>query len=223
MELYFILEIVERREAPKLLKIHKDLRLSFVLANLGSGTATSEHLSLYDLEPSEKAVIGTVASREAMRDLFKKARQDFYIDIPGRGIMAAIPIKSIGGQKTLVCLTENQIVGGGKPDMKFEYELIVVILNEGYSDSVMDAARSAGATGGTLIHTKGAGRSKKEKFFDVSLAEERDMLYIVAESEKKSDIMKAINENCGAETACGAICFSLPVSQAEGIRRRDAE
>lgn len=223
MELYFVLEIVERREAPKLFDLHKGMGLSLVLANLASGTATYEHLSLYDLEPSEKIVVGTVASRETMRNLFKKARQEFYIDIPGRGIILAIPMKSIGGQKTLAYLTENQNVGGGTPDMKFEHELIVVILNEGYADSVMEAARSAGATGGTLVHAKGAGKSQKEKFFDVSLAEEKDMLYIVADSENKAAIMKAINEKCGEESAVEAICFSLPVSQAEGLRRREED
>ncbi len=223
MQVYFVLEIIERKDAAKLLAMHKEMNLSLVLANLGRGTATYEHLSLYDLEPSEKAVIGTVASRETMRNLFRRARQDFYIDIPGRGIIAAIPIKSVGGQQTLAYLTQDQTVGGGKPDMKFEYELIVVVFNEGYSDAVMDAARSAGASGGTLVHAKGAGRAKKEKFFDVSLAEEKDMLYIVAESENKAAIMKAINEKCGDDTAVGAICFSLPVSQVEGLRRREAE
>lgn len=107
--------------------------------------------------------------------------------------------------------------------MNFEHELIIVILNEGYSDFVMDAARNAGATGGTVLHAKGTGKSRSEKFHKVSLAEEKDMIYILATAKKKAEIMKAINQDCGTDTKAGAICFSLPVSEVAGIRRLDEE
>lgn len=219
MELYFVLSIVDRKDVKKLLSIHHELQLSLVLSHLGIGTATSEHLSLHDLEPTEKAVIGTVASLPSKKQLFKKAKKELYIDIPGNGVMMAIPLKSIGGKKTLEYLTDNQTLGGALPDMNFENELIIVILNEGYSDDVMDAARSAGANGGTQLHAKGTGRTKSEKFFGVSLAEEKDMLYILASSKNKSAIMQAINQTCGTDTHIGAICFSLPVSETAGVRK----
>ena len=107
--------------------------------------------------------------------------------------------------------------------MNFEHELIIVILNEGCSDMVMDAARSAGATGGTVLHAKGTGKTKAEKFFGVSLAEEKDMIYILTSSGRKAEIMKAISRDCGPETPAGAICFSLPVTEVAGIRRLDDE
>ena len=97
--------------------------------------------------------------------------------------------------------------------MEFNHELIVVILNEGYADLVMDAARAAGAGGGTVLHAKGTGSKRGEKFFGVSLADEKDMV----------SIMRAINENAGPGTKAGAICFSLPVSSVAGLRERDEE
>ncbi len=103
--------------------------------------------------------------------------------------------------------------------MEFKNELIVVILNEGCGDMVMDAARGAGATGGTILHARGTGGRKAEKFFGVSVAEEKDMIYILAASGKKSQIMKAISNACGTGTKAGAVCFSLPVSEAVGVRR----
>ena len=54
--------------------------------------------------------------------------------------------------------------------MDFSHELIMAIMNEGYSDTVMDAARSAGAGGGTVLHAKGTGRARAEKFFGVRSA-----------------------------------------------------
>ena len=74
-----------------------------------------------------------------------------------------------------------------------------------------------------MLHAKGTGKTKTEKFFGVSLAEEKDMIYIVSAAGKKSDIMRAINKNAGPETKAGAICFSLPVSEVAGLRKFDEE
>ena len=103
--------------------------------------------------------------------------------------------------------------------MHFEHELIVVILNEGHSDMVMDAARGAGAGGGTVLHAKGTGGIGTEKFFGVSLADEKDVIYIVASGKEKAAIMNAINKEAGPSTKAGAISFSLPVSDVAGLRR----
>ena len=115
-------------------------------------------------------------------------------------------------------LTENQ-KSGGKPDMTFAHELIYVILNEGCSDEVMDAARAAGAAGGTVLSAKGTGLVAAEKFLGISLAEEKEVLLIVARAEDKGAIMQSIIEKTGPGTPSGAICFSLPVSQVAGLRR----
>ncbi len=218
MELYLTLSIVDRQNTDVLLEICHELKMSFVLTALGSGTATSEHLTLYNLEPDEKSIIFSVAGDDTIKKMIRKAKEELYIDIPGNGIMMAVPIKSVGGGKTLEYLTDAQKIGGANPEMKFENELIVVILNEGYSDAVMDAAREAGSTGGTLMHAKGTGKTGTEKFFEVSLAEEKDMIYILASADKKTEIIQAINQKCGTTTKIGAICFSLPVSEVAGVR-----
>lgn len=223
MELYYVLAIIDRSRVRELQDICDELKLSVVLTKLGKGTATSEHLLLYDLQQTEKAVIGTIVTQASMKQLMKAAKWKMYIDIPGNGIMMAIPIKSVSGGKNLAYLTDGQDLGGTVPDMNFNHELIVVILNEGHADMVMDAARSANATGGTILHAKGTGGQKEEKFFGVSLAQEKDMIYVLAPANKKSDIMKAINQNCGTNTPAGAICFSLPVSEVAGLRRLDDE
>lgn len=218
MELYCVMSIVDRHKAQAMLGIHSELQLSVVLENFGRGTATSEHLLLYDLEQGDKAIITTIAGAPLMKKLIVTAKEKLYIDIPGNGIMMAIPMKSVSGGKSLAYFTEGQEIGGTTPAMSFKNELIVVILNEGYSDTVMDAARSAGATGGTVLHAKGTGKGKTEKFYGMSLAEEKDMLYILSPANKKAEIMQAINRQCGAGTHAGAVSFSVPVSEVAGIR-----
>ena len=105
--------------------------------------------------------------------------------------------------------------------MDFKHELIIAILNEGHSDMVMTAAREAGATGGTVLHAKGTGSRETGKFLSVSIADEKDMVYIVAKSGEKAAIMRSINEKAGPGSRAGAICFSLPISTVVGLRESE--
>lgn len=223
MELYCIISITDRIAAADVLGICRDLGLSFTLTNLGRGTATSEHLTLNNLEHSEKAVVSVFAGAAEMKRLIHLAKAVMFMDIPGNGIMMAIPVKSVGGAKTLAFLTAGKDSEGGVPDMKFEHELIVVVLNEGYADVVMDAARAAGASGGTVLHAKGTGNKDAVRFFGVSLAEEKEMIYIVSPSSKKAKIMNAVSGATGTDTDAGAFCFSLPISEVAGLRKFDME
>ena len=85
----------------------------------------------------------------------------------------------------------------------------------------MDAARSAHAPGGTVIHAKGTGAEHAKKFLGISLAEEKEMVFIAVKSAQKNDIMRAIMEQAGISTSAGAVIFSLPVTDTAGITRME--
>ena len=221
MELYLVATILDRDRAPGLLSVYEGLPLCLTM--LGRGTARQEHLNLYGLQATEKAVVVTVADGEKVKRLIRAAKLKLFIDIPGNGIMMAIPVKSVGGGKTLAVLT-----GGAAPDTsaapgKFEHELITVIANEGHTDEVMDAARSAGAAGGTVLHAKGTGAQRAEKFLGVSLADEKELIIIVSRASEKAAIMKAIASQAGPGTRAGAVCFSLPITAVAGLRMLEDE
>lgn len=223
MELNLVMTIVSRARHEAMEDVIHSMKLPLALTLYAKGTATMEHLSLHGLAPTEYALILTVADEEQTRRLIRQTRLRMFIDIPGNGIMMSVPLKSVGGGKTMAYLTDNKTVTGDMPDMNTTHELIVVILNEGCSDMVMAAARPAGATGGTVLAGKGTGARESEKFLGISLASEKDVVLIVAEKTKKAAIMKAIMKNAGPGTQAGAICFSLPVTNVEGLRRIDAE
>ena len=223
MELNLVMTIVSRARHEAMEDVIHSMKLPLALTLYAKGTATMEHLSLHGLAPTEYALILTVADEEQTRRLIRQTKLRMFIDIPGNGIMMSVPLKSVGGGKTMAYLTDNKTVTGDMPDMNTTHELIVVILNEGCSDMVMAAARPAGATGGTVLAGKGTGARESEKFLGISLASEKDVVLIVAEKTKKAAIMKAIMKNAGPGTQAGAICFSLPVTNVEGLRRIDAE
>ena len=223
MELNLVMAIVARTRHEAMEDIVHGMKLPLALTLYARGTATDEHLSLHGLVPTEYALILTVADGEQTRKLMRTAKLRMFIDIPGNGIMMSVPLKSVGGGRTMAYLTDNKTVTGEKPDMNTTHELIYVILNEGCSDLVMGAARPAGATGGTVLAGKGTGARESEKFLGISLANEKDVVLIVADKQKKAAIMKAIIEKAGPGTEAGAICFSLPVTAVEGLRRIDPE
>lgn len=220
MELYYVIAITDHDRGEAMNALYRAAGLRGILSMPGRGTATSEHLAIYGLDATEKYVISAVGNRSEVEGLIKSAKRKLFIDIPGNGVMLTVPLKSVAGGKTLAYLTDEQKTGGA-PRMDFEHELIIVILNEGYSDFVMDAARAAGAGGGTVLHAKGTGGTRGEKFFSVSLADEKDMIYIIAHKDEKAAIMRLINEQAGPGSKAGAICFSLPISSVAGLRARE--
>ena len=100
-----------------------------------------------------------------------------------------VPVNSIGGSTAKEYLLHEQ-EGETAMEREIAHDLIVVIANQGSTDLVMDAAREAGATGGTVIHAKGTGTDLVRKFFGVSIASEQEMVFILARSEAKKPIMK---------------------------------
>lgn len=99
-------------------------------------------------------------------------------------------------------------------------DMITVIVNKGYADDVMFAARKAGATGGTVINARGTAREDDAKFFGVHIVPEKDMLVIVVEHDKKEAVLSAIKEvKCLKEPGMG-ITFSSPVTDFELLGKR---
>lgn len=212
----YVISVVHPLGTTIMKKICEELSLPIVLSTPCRGTATKSMLDLLGIESRDRRLFMTVASPQQTKQLIQEQRKRLYIDAPGNGVTIGIPIKSVGGSKTLAFLSSGQNVKG-MPTLNYDYELIMVIANQGATDQVMDAARSAGARGGTVIHGLGTGSKNAEKFFKVSIAAEKEVILIVSAADQKAAIMKAIIEQAGPDTKAGAIAFSLPVSELSGF------
>ena len=192
-----------------------------VLTRLCNGTATETTLSLLGLERTEKVMISSMIREERLGEIIKGLLVEMDISSAGNGIAVTLPVDSIGGTSSL-----NYLAGEGALQKKerenmsnheFKTVLIITIVNKGNTDTVMDAARSVGAKGGTVIRAKGTG-AQIAKFFGVSISEEKEMVYIVAKRENRDNIMKAIMEKAGVNTDAHGIIFSLPVDNVVGLK-----
>ena len=187
---------------------------------LGLGTAANEILDYLGLDNPEKAVAFSVLEEESWLNIKKQLQKKLQIDAPGGGIAFVVPLSSIGGKKTLQFLLESQDYQKQEESTlkNTTHELIIVIAEHGYTNLIMDAARAAGAHGGTVIHAKGTGMEAAEKFMGVSLAAEKEIIFIVSRAEGKNAIMQAVMKDAGLDSKAKAIAFSLPVTDTAGLR-----
>ena len=214
-----MITITNKVNAERFQRLYSEMGATASFLSFGHGTASSAVLSAFGLERSEKAILHTVIVDALFPKLRRELERRFIIDIPGTGIAFLVPLSAVGGKRQLELLLGNQdFLKGEETTLKnTEKELIVVISNQGYSEQIMDAARSAKDDGGTVIHAKGTGK-KTEKFYGFVLAEEKEMHYIVVPTENRDAIMRAIMEQTGMRTKAQAICFALPVTAVAGMR-----
>ena len=102
------------------------------------------------------------------------------------------------------------------------YEVVMCIVNAGYSDIVMDAAREVGARGGTVIHARGTANKEAEEFFHITIQPDKDIVMILVPSEIKDAVLHALYQNAGLKTAGQGIAFSMPVDHVVGLSSASA-
>ena len=226
-EVYMMVTITDWKEAAvDFLEFYQANHVDANMVTLGRGTANSEMLDYLGLEESEKTVILSVVTGEVWKTLKKGLRQQFKIDIPGTGIAFTVPVSSIGEEERCFLFRSCiiRIWKGEETVLKdTAHELLIVIANQGYNEMVMAAARSAGAAGGTVLHARGTGMKRAEKFFGVSLVSEKELILIVTKTENKNAIMQAVMQQAGMDTKAKAIIFSLPVTDTAGLRLVEEE
>lgn len=221
-ELYLMMTVTGRDRMPDFLKLYKDKGLDTHFFSLGHGTAGQRYLRLIALNETEKMVCLSIVTGRRWLEVKKAMSVRLRIEAPGVGIAYIVPLSAVGGKRELMFLTDGQgYEKGAETALKgTEQELLVVIGNQGFSEQIMDAAREAGARGGTVIHARGTGLDKAERFLGISLASEKDVIFIVTPTENKADMMRKIMQKAGPDTPAGAIAFALPVTDTAGMTLR---
>ena len=223
-ELYLLTTITDRRQLPRFISLYQDSGIAVSLIALGRGTVADAAAS-YFLRSSEKAVSFSLVTWDTWQAVKRLLRRELRIDVPGVGVAYLVPMSSIGGRRELAFLTEGQHFERGEESVMkgTERELLVIISEQGQNELVMDAARAAGAHGGTVIHARGTGMQQAEKFLGISLASEKDMTFIVAQTAQKDHIMQSVMLKAGMGSPAKSIVFSLPVTDTAGLRLLEDE
>lgn len=99
-----------------------------------------------------------------------------------------------------------------------KFELIVVLVNSGFSEIVMDAAREVGARGGTIVRARGTGTKDMEKRYNIVITPDKEMILILVKETIRDQMLSAIYKSVGLGTDGQGIAFSLPVNDVVGIK-----
>ena len=98
-----------------------------------------------------------------------------------------------------------------------DYELIVCIVNAGFSETVMAAAKEQGARGGTVIHARGTAAKEAEEIFHITVQPDKEIVLIVVPNNIRDAVLHAVYQQAGLKTAGQGISFSMPVTNTVGL------
>ena len=193
-----IVSIVERGQGRNMIELFNGQRLTHHLQCAGKGTATSEIRDLLGLDGVEKDVIFTVGRGTMVNRVMRDLNNELRGAARSRGIVFDMKLTAMAHVTALaIQMTEEGM----------ENSMILVTVNQGFTEEVMETARKAGARGGTIIHARWAGSESVEEFYGITVQQEKEVIAIVSSAVKRKEIMEAINRNHGMKTeARGTVC-----------------
>jgi nitrogen regulatory protein PII len=211
--------IIDWSKSKVVAKVFEQEHIQFYFVCKGQGTATSDILNFLGIGSSEKAVILCLEQNFMVPTLLKGVRQHLGARSAGAGIAFTLPLSAIN-QPILRILKERVEANVHSADKEgknmgneIKNDLIISIINQGYSDEFMAVAKEAGARGGTVISARGLTKQQPVKFFGISIQDEKEIIIILTSRDKKTPIMQAVSKSYGITTQADGIIFSLPVDE----------
>jgi nitrogen regulatory protein PII len=230
--------IVDWGKAQDITNVFEEEKVRFHFISKGRGTASSDILDLLGIGASDKAVVLCLEQDVMVPVLLKEARKKIGFRNLGAGIAFTVPLSGINTPILRVfkeSIHQNEKIGIEKQEgqsmaehekgraesanqsQKINNDLIIAVINHGYSDEFMTAAREAGAAGGTVINARGHAHEGPKKFFGVSLQDEKEIVIVLTSREKKVPIMEKVSQTCGIASKAEGVIFSLPVDSVLGL------
>lgn len=102
-----------------------------------------------------------------------------------------------------------------------KYEVVLCIVNSGFTEAAMDAAKQFGARGGTVFHARGTVSKEAEKIFNITIQPEKEIVMILIPDTIKDNILQGLYTAVGTNTPAQGIVFSLPVDDVVGLTQEN--
>lgn len=191
---------------------------------IGEGTATNEIMDVLGLGVSEKVLLFCPVLKMQVPDLFEALSDGLCLHKPNRGCAFTFPIS--GASSYITKMLDSEIYEKVKKRTEREeklmiqeakYCLLMVTINQGFSEEVMTVATAAGAAGGTVVHARRLDSQETMKKWGICVQPEKEMIYILVEKDQKMAIMKAIGEQCGLLSEAQGVLMSIPVDGVIGL------
>ena len=213
--------ILDRGRGARAAELFASYGLPFHYAMPGRGTANSELLDYLGLGETEKDVVFSLVPGATIPPLLQAAGEKLELAVPGKGILFTMPRSAIGGAAARSIHAQAHRAGTEQEETMTEqgrYELVVAVVHSGCTDTVMEAAKGAGARGGTVLHGRRVGE-EGEKSGEGGVLPEKDIVTILVPRELRLPILEAVNRAAGPATEGQGVLFSLPAEHVLGLSR----
>lgn len=215
-----LLSIVERDKGNKLIKILDDIGIRLNVQCVGFGTAPTEMMDIFGLGTKDKDIVISLANEDAVKDMMADFGESFESHTKYGGLMIIMQTSAASRVLTEVLSYNNDLnaeKGNGAMKNEHHNNLIVISVNEGYSDNVMQVARKSGATGGTVIKGRLADVELIAELENMHPDEEREILLILAPQKTSRQIMEDVNKEFGIHSKANGIIAAIPTEKAYKI------
>lgn len=233
-----IVSIVERGKGKDIIRLYNREGVHFHYQTIGRGTATSEIMDILGLDSRDKDVVLSLSTESSVNQLAYRMSNELrgvidtkgiYFDLRLTGISnliaAALSLTKPEEKKSpapgladalLERAFQSENLNNQRkeaPDMSSEnkHSLILISVNQGYTETVLDTARSLGARGGTILRARWSGEKALEKYHGITLQTEKEIMVMIVPNKLRNRIMDTVNEKHGLKTDAQAIVCSLNV------------
>ena len=198
-------------------------------SGIGHGTARSSYRSYFGFNEIEKRIVFSIIPSTMEHSVLDAVGRELKLYLLGRGIAFTTPISTISSivEDAVLSTPDRDLADAKSPVSKKEkttmHELVIAVVNQKFTDTAIEAARSAGATGATVFHTRSTNNARAEQSMGTALPDQTDSIFFLTTEEYKLKIMEAIRDHAGLKTDGGAVILSLPVDDLVGIGRFNGE
>ena len=220
--------IINKEDESLFTEIVNECATAIHFSGVGHGTARSSYMTYFGFNEIEKRVTMSLIPGNAEHNILSAVGHGLKLYLVGRGIAFTIPLSGISN-----ILNDAILSGVDKPDKAtlkrapiskkkekaIMHELVIAVVDTKYTNEAIEAARSAGATGATVFHSKSINNERAEQAIGTSISRETDSIFFLTTMEYKTKIMEAVRDAAGLKTEGGAVIFSLPVDDLVGIGR----
>ena len=218
-----LVSIVERGKGNALMNLYNREGVDFHFQTIGHGTATSEIMDILGLDSKEKDVILSVAAESVMDRLIYRMSDALRGVVDTKGILFDLPVTGITNRIAAALDIRMSAPGEKREQLQIQRKeeedmdaektnsLILIAANQGYTEDILDIARSLGARGGTILRARWSGDNHFEQYHSMTLQSEKEVIAIVVPTELRNPIMDAVNSQFGMGTEAQAVVLSMKV------------
>lgn len=212
-----IMAFVDPSDDHRIRTVLRETQVNGATILYGRGTVRNPLFNLMGLDNPRKEILIIVTENNNCDNIVQHFYDNLHMERHGRGLCIALPITRVYGLRTQDEIGYSTAADIATCDPDSDHELIVTIVNNGRAEEVLKAAYNAGATGATVLHGRGSGIHKVEKFFHLEIEPEKEVVVIIADCSTTEPILNSIRSAMDFNRPNSGILFTLDITSVVGL------